>query len=41
MEENEECYCSGRNVENLQKTAEDIESLTGLFCERVAVCDEG
>ncbi|VDO22197.1 unnamed protein product [Brugia timori] len=30
-----------RNIEKMQRTTQDIEQLTGLFCERVAVCGGG
>ncbi|KAL3998386.1 Cid1 poly A polymerase family protein [Acanthocheilonema viteae] len=30
-----------RSAENVQKIAHDVEQLTSLFCEHVAVCEEG
>lgn len=37
----EQSHSPKRSVESTQKTAQDVEQLTGLFCERVAVCGGG
>lgn len=34
-------YSPQRIVENTQKTGQDVEQLTDLFCEHVAICEEG